>query len=49
MPLIDNNTSDEGLYWYLMPLGRTISEVFFNEKIDFYSKIQYFIDIAKGI
>ncbi len=49
MPLVDNNTSDEGLYWYLMPLGRTISEVFSNEKIDLYSKIQYFIDIAKGI
>jgi serine/threonine protein kinase len=49
MPIIDNNTSDEGLHWYMMPLGKTISEVLLNEKIDFYSKLQYFIDIAKGI
>jgi serine/threonine-protein kinase len=24
VPLIDYNTSDDGLYWYVMPIGKTI-------------------------
>lgn len=49
MPIIDYNISNEGFYWYLMPIGSTISAVFINEEIDFYSKLAYFVDIAKGI
>lgn len=49
MPLIDYNTTDDGLYWYAMPIGNTISEFFYNENINIQSKLSYFIDIAKGI
>lgn len=49
MPLIDYNASDDGLYWYIMPIGKTISEFFINEEININAKLSYFIDIAKGI
>ena len=49
MPLIDYNIFDDDLYWYIMPISKTISEFFNDENISIREKIFYFIDIAKGI
>lgn len=47
--LEDYNISDDGLYWYIMPLGITISKFFIDNKIDSFSRIEFFLEIAKGI
>lgn len=39
MPLIDYNITDDGLYWYVMPIGNTISEFFYNENINIKAKL----------
>lgn len=49
MPIIDYNTTSDGLFWYIMPIGTTICNYFHDNDFDLMKKITYFIDIAKGL
>lgn len=47
--LIDYNITDDGIYWYIMPIGETISKFFNDNRITTLKRIYYFIEIAKGL